>query len=386
METFNQIPRIFKKIRVVPLRELERIAAVNRFLRLEISREKELQEIVELAARICQTPTALITLINEDTQYIKFKIGFRPDTTSRAHAFCNHVIEQEHVMMVRDALLDDRFANNPLVLGDPDIRFYAGAPLTTRDGLNLGSLCVIDQKPNELNELQQQILAGLSKQVIQLLEFESSVSILKEQYITAKRSEIELRSFFESSIDCHMLLGKNFELLAFNKAVERMILNAYNKVLVRGTEMGQYVNPKFRDDFYNNYLKALKGTAAFEQRKINYGNRDIWWVIKYEPAFDPDGEIIGVSVNSSDVTARVEHENTVNVQNQSLQEIAFIQSHELRRPVASIIGLIDLLKDDERVNDIEELKLMEKAVHELDEKIRLVVNYTSDPENNQSKV
>ena len=361
----------------MPLRELERLAAVNRFLKLEISKEKELQEIVELAAKICGTPTALITLIDADTQYIKFKVGFRPDTTSRADAFCNHVIEQDEVMIVPDAQLDERFVNNPLVTGDPDIRFYAGAPLTTQDGLNLGSLCVIDQQPKQLSELQQQMLAALSKQVIQLLEFDSSIRLLKDQFIAARKAEIELRSFFESSIDCHLLLGKDFEVLAFNKAIERLVATAYGKILARGKDMDQYLNPKFRQDFYANYQKALRGTAAFEQRKINYGQQQIWWLIKYEPAFNPDGEIIGVSVNSTDVTARVEHEQTVTAQNESLREIAFIQSHELRRPVASIIGLMDLLKSDERANGIEELELMAKAVAELDEKIHLVVGYTA---------
>ncbi|MES2266666.1 MAG: GAF domain-containing protein [Bacteroidota bacterium] len=367
----------------MPLRELERIAAVNRFLKLEISKEKELQEIVELAARICGTPTALITLIDADTQFIKFKVGFKYETTSRADAFCNHVIEKDQVMLVPDAQLDERFAANPLVTGDPNIRFYAGSPLTTRDGLNLGSLCVIDQLPKALNDLQQQMLAALSKQVIQLLEFESSITVLKDQFIAAKRSEIELRSFFESSIDCHLLLGKDFEVLAFNKAIERMIAMAYNRHLVRGNDMGRYLNPDFKNEFYNNYLKALKGTAAFEQRKINYADRQIWWLIKYEPAFNTDGEIIGVSVNSTDVTARVEHEETVTAQNRSLREIAFIQSHELRRPVASIIGLMNLLKSDERVAGIEELVMMEKAVIELDEKIHLVVGYTANPSSDE---
>jgi PAS domain S-box-containing protein len=362
----------------MPLRELERLAAVNRFLKLEISKEKELQEIVELAAGICGTPTALITLIDEHTQYIKFKVGFQYETTSRADAFCNHVIDQDQVMMVPDARLDERFADNPLVTGDPDIRFYAGSPLTTQDGLNLGSLCVIDQEPRELSDLQQKMLAALSKQVIQLLEFDSSVKILKDQFVAAKRSEIELRSFFESSIDCHLLLGKDFEVLAFNKALERLVFSAYGKTLLRGNDMGQYLNPKFSRDFYKRYQKALKGTAAFEQRKIDYGDRVVWWVVKHEPAFNPDGEIIGVSVNSTDVTARVEHEGTVTAQNESLREIAFIQSHELRRPVASIIGLMDILKSDERINGIEELELMERAVLELDEKIHLVVGYTTD--------
>lgn len=358
----------------MPLREIERLQAVNRFLKLEISKEKELQAIVELAAKICGTPTALITMMDEQTQYIKFKVGSNLETTHRDQAFCNEVIRQYEVVVIPDALLDERFCHNPHVAGDCGVRFYAGAPLTTQDGFNLGSICVVDSIPKKLSVLQQEMLVALSRQVIQLLEFDNSVTILKEQFVASKRSEIELRSFFESSIDCHLLLGKDYEVLAFNKALERLIYTSYGKNLVRGENMDQYVSPKFKHDFYYSYQKALKGTAAFEQRKIDYGDRQIWWVVKHEPAFNPDGEIIGVSVNSTDVTARVEHEN-VTAQNETLREIAFIQSHELRRPVASIIGLIDLLKSDERVNRIEELRLMETAVLELDEKIRLVVGY-----------
>jgi len=360
----------------MPQKELDRLQAVNRLLNLQFSKEKELQEIVNFAAKICGTPTALITLIGEKTQHIKFKVGFEAETTSRDVAFCAHVIGQKDVMVIVDAKQDNRFADNILVTGDPHIRFYAGTPLTTQDGFDLGSLCVIDQHPKELSELQQLMLQALSKQVIQLLEIDNSIKVLKEQYIQAKRSEIELRSFFESSIDCHLLLGKDFEILAFNKALDRFINNVYGKTLVRGKQIAPYLSPQILDQFYKNYEKALKGTASFEQRMVNYGNEEIWWVIKYEPAFDPEGAIIGVSVNSSDATARVRQEQQVMAQNNSLKEIAFIQSHELRRPVASILGLMVLIKMDSRCSEIEEIKLMERAVEELDEKVRLVVGYT----------
>ncbi|WP_345949288.1 GAF domain-containing protein [Mucilaginibacter sp. PAMB04274] len=363
----------------MPLKELERLKAVNRFLKLEISKEKELQDIVNFAAEICGVPTALITLIDESVQHIRFKFGFDKLTTPREDAFCDHVIGQESIMIVPDALLDQRFVNNPLVNADPNIRFYAGAPLTTSDGFNLGSLCVIDQIPRELSEQQQKILRMLSRQVIQLLEFDSSLTILKEQFIAAKQAEIELRSFFESSVDCHLLLGKDFEILAFNKSVARLIEQARGLILTRGTQMGEYIHPDLRQDFYLRYLKALKGTASFEQRMLSYEERDIHWVIKYEPAFNQSGEIIGVSVNSSDATFRVKQEERVAAQNESLHEIAFIQSHELHKPVASIIGLLDLIRADGRASGIEEFKLMERAITELDEKIRLVVNHTSSP-------
>ncbi|MHB8209498.1 GAF domain-containing protein, partial [Mucilaginibacter sp.] len=132
-------------------RELERQQVVNQFLNRQICKENELQEIVKLAAEICQAPTALITLLDADTQYIKFKFGFDRDTTSRQDSFCNHTIEQSEVMVIPDALLDDRFVDNTLVNSETKIRFYAGSPLTTHDGHNLGSLCVMDRAPKNVN-------------------------------------------------------------------------------------------------------------------------------------------------------------------------------------------------------------------------------------------
>lgn len=359
----------------MPQKELERLKAVNRLLNLELSKVDELQEIVKLAADICGTPTALISLIDEDTQFIKFKQAFNFDTTSRRDAFCNHVIQQQEVMVVPDTLYDERFVGNPLVTGNPNIRFYAGAPLTTQEGHNLGSLCVIDQAPGQLTPLQQKMLFALSKQAMQLMEFDASLQILKELYTEAKRSEIELRSFFESSIDCHLLLGKNFEILAFNKAWESYVKNSYGLTLQRGQQMSHYLHPENLTTFYQDYTKALTGTAVFVQRKMKHVSVDVWRIAKYEPAFDYDGNIIGVSVNSTDITQKIETEQTVLAQNQSLKEIAFIQSHELRRPVASIMGLMNLLKMDGHTQSIKELNLMEHAVLELDEKIKLIVNH-----------
>jgi len=306
-----------------------------------------------------------------------FKHGVDIDAVPRRDTFCSHMIEQFEVMVVPDLLEDTRFVDNPFVSGDPNIRFYAGSPLTSHDGYNLGSLCVLDQQPKELNPTQQLMLKSLSKQAIQLLEFDTSIQVLKEQYAEAKRAEIELRSFFESSIDCHMLLGKNFEVLAFNKAWQTFVNVTYNKSLQRGEPMTTYLHPENIKLFYQDYIKALKGTATFVQRKIKHGQNDAWRIFKFEPAFDGEGIIIGVSVNSTDITNKVTQEETVAAQNKSLRAIAYIQSHELRRPVASILGLMNLLKTDGHTEKIEELKLMDVAVNELDEKIRSIVDYTS---------
>ncbi|ASU32934.1 GAF domain-containing protein [Mucilaginibacter xinganensis] len=361
----------------MPQKELERLQAVNRFLKLDFVKERELQEIVMLAAKICGTPTALITLIDEATQYIRFSQTFNYESTQRKDAFCNHVIGQDCVMVVPDALLDRRFEHNPLVNEAPFIRFYAGAPLITQDGHKLGSLCVINQVPGQLSENQQHMLQALARQVIQLMEFDASLTILKEQFVEAKRLAIELRSFFESSIDCHLLLGENFEIMAFNKAWESQVRKACRSHPAKGKSMIDYLDAENLSLFYRDYRRALKGTAVYDERNLKQDGKDCWQMVKFEPAFDADGKIIGVSFNSSDITKKVEHQQTVISQNAQLNEIAFIQSHELRRPVASIMGLMKLLKMDGRTDDIEEWQLLEVAVQELDDKIRMIVEFVN---------
>ena len=355
------------------MKELERLQAVNRFLKLKISKEQEMEEILALAATICNTKTALITLIDEDTQHIIFKHEFAFDKTTREQAFCAHVISQHGVMVVPDAMKDERFIDNPLVTGSPNIRFYAGAPLTTQDGHNLGSLCVIDQNPAELSHMQQQMLAALSRQVIQLLEFDASLRILKDQYVKAKRSEAEMRAFFDTSIDCHLLLGMDFEIIAFNKAWDNHVKTSYNLTMEHGKSMRAFLHPKNVDMVHIDYTKALEGTPVLSQQNVTNGSQEFWRITRYEPAVNNEGEIFGVSINSTDITSEVQQKEIVITQNESLKEIAWIQSHEIRKPVATILGLMDLLKAHSHVDEIQEFQLLEQAVAELDSKIRLVV-------------
>jgi PAS domain S-box-containing protein len=361
----------------MPHREFDRQSAVSRFMNQKFSRDHELQQIVETAAKICNTSTALITLIDVDTQHVIFKNGFKFDKTKRIEAFCNYVVETNACIHVTDALLDARFALDPLVTGDPHIRFYAGAPLKTPDGYTIGSLCVLDEVPRLLSEHQSETLSILANQVVYLMNLDASMRIVKDLYTEVKKSEIELRSFFESSIDHHLLLGKNFEVLAFNKSWEMHVHNAYGIQMERGKNMIGYVNQDHLRDFYKDYTTALSGTAVFDERNLKQGTIDSWRLVKFEPAFNTQGEIIGVSVNVSDVNKRVQQEETVKLQNKQLYEIAMMQSHEMRRPVASILGLMELIKANDYTADKQELLMLEQAVKELDSKIRDVVNATN---------
>ncbi len=361
----------------MPQQELERLRAVNRFLKLEVSREHELQQIVEVAAEICGMPIGLITLLDERTQHIIYKSGTELENTKRTDAFCNSTIEQDGILIVRDAHLDERFSGNPLVTGDPNIRFYAGAPLTTQDGHNLGSLCVIGTEPAELLPLQGKMLQVLARQVISVLEFDASIAVLKEQFIQARNSEVKLRSYFESSSTCHLLLDREMKIVAFNRALATFIYRIFKVEINTGSRIMDYVHSSNAEEFSINCERAMHGESVQIETMLDYGSETIHWLMKYDPAFDHHGLIIGISFNATDITRHIEQERKVSHQDDQLAQIAFLQSHELRRPVSSILGLMQVIRSDGFRAGRAELEQLERAACELDEKIRLIVGHAS---------
>jgi PAS domain S-box-containing protein len=358
-------------------RELDRLLAVDRLLNLKISKETELMEIVESAAKICNTPIALITLLDADTQYFKLSVGADPLQTSRKDAFCNYVINQEEVLVVPDTTRDSRFKNEPLKNGETEMRFYAGAPLITQDGLKLGSLCVIGHVPHDLTEQQVMMLSILSKQVVHLLEFDYSQQILKEQFLEARKNEIALSSLFESSKSCMMLVDLDLKVLFFNKVLFDFMDQQYQNPIAIGMTVTDLLSDSFLYDFILNFNKARMGERVLEEKLIVHADKKIWWQFNYDPAFDVDGHIIGISYSAADISELRASQTKIDERDQSLEAIALIQSHEIRRPVSSILGLIEIFKLNDYATEKDEILMLEKAANELDSKIHNIIIHAS---------
>ncbi len=154
----------------LPASEAERLAALRSYAVLDTPPEQSFDELTEFASALCETPIALISLVDSERQWFKSRVGLDAPETPRDIAFCTHAILQRQVFEVDDAARDPRFADNPLVVGDPNIRFYAGAPLIDPGGHALGTLCVIDRVPRHLTEVQRKGLQVLGRAVIQQIE------------------------------------------------------------------------------------------------------------------------------------------------------------------------------------------------------------------------
>lgn len=172
----------------IPDNEYERLKALISYNILDSLDDQEYDDIVLVASEICQTPISIISLIDKNRQWFKSKIGLIVKETSRDISFCGHAINYpEEVFIVQDARIDERFKDNPLVTGDPNIVFYAGVPLVDENGFALGTICAIDTKPKILDEKQIKAMKILARKVILLLslkkrnsELESTKSLLFE--------------------------------------------------------------------------------------------------------------------------------------------------------------------------------------------------------------
>jgi len=200
-----------------PAREAERMAALRRYAVLDTPPEDSFDRFTRLAATIFEMPIALVSLVDDERQWFKSSVGIDVCETARDIAFCNHVVRSGATMVVEDASADPRFADSPLVVGYPGIRFYAGAPLVTPDGLLLGTLCVNDTVPRTFTDAQRRTLEDLADAVMAELELrrESAERQRTVRALTSAKGQLE------------EVLGSMTEVfLAFDPAWRFIYLNA----------------------------------------------------------------------------------------------------------------------------------------------------------------
>lgn len=202
----------------LPATEAERLAALRACDILDTRCEAAFDDLTSLAAALTGSPIALISLVDADRQWFKSRQGLEAEQTSRDVSFCAHaILDPTRLLVVGDAACDPRFADNPLVVGDPKIRFYAGAPLVNPDGHALGTLCVIDHVPRELDVAQQRTLVSLARAVVTTIELHRTALRVRDMALTDSLTGIANRRAFldalAEAIACQRRDGEAFALL-----------------------------------------------------------------------------------------------------------------------------------------------------------------------------
>ena len=282
----------------LPENESERLEALRRYEVLDTESEGKFDDLTLLARHICDTPIALISFVDAERQWFKSRIGLTTSQTPRALSFCGHAILEEDVMVVPDAAADERFADNPMVTGEPGIRFYAGAPLLTSTGHALGTLCVIDRKPKNLTEEQLEALRALARQVVAQLELRRRL----------KKEREEAKEAIDERDTTLRLIVNQMPAVLWSTDTELRLTSSDGAALTSlGHKPNQFVGVTLFDFFRTTdpeflplvaHRKALLGeSVSFE---VEWSGRT--YASHCEPLRNPDNSIKGVIGIALDIT------------------------------------------------------------------------------------
>jgi K+-sensing histidine kinase KdpD len=248
--------------------EDERLAELQRYNILDSPAEQDFDEIVNLASQICGTEISLVSLVDEHRQWFKACKGLETQETERNIAFCTHALHGEEIFEIPDATQDERFQDNPLVTDDPKIRFYAGQPLCSAAGQKLGTLCVIDQSPRQLNEFQRQALRVLGRQVERLLELRLRVHQVEESFQVIEAQNQTLQQLNQVKDQTLLVLSHD---LRSPLATLESALNLFQRDYIDGQEttaLLQRLYPQVQQQRENLNRLLDWAKAQFQQQEV----------------------------------------------------------------------------------------------------------------------
>jgi PAS domain S-box-containing protein len=296
----------------VPANEQRRLETLRGSGILDTAPERSYDQLTELAANICGTPIAILSLIDSDRQWFKSKMGIATTETSRDIAFCAHTILGGDLLVVPDVTADQRFADNPLVTSAPQIRFYAGAPLITQDGHALGTLCVLDYVPRQLSNQQREALGVLSSQAVGQIELRKAKAELKNAESSAESAAQALRTSEEfksrllaCSRDCIKVLDLEGRLIYMNEGGMQS-LEICDLAPVLNSAWIDFWEGQDRDAALKAVEAARSGEigrfTGFFSTRITHQPR--WWDVIVSPILDSAGKPERILALSRDVTAQ----------------------------------------------------------------------------------
>ncbi len=281
----------------MPDSETHRLRTLEQYNVLDTAPTDAFDRITRLATRLFEVPIAMINFIDRDNQWCLSSHGLAMEKAAREVSFCAHAIQQKDVMVVPDARADERFADNPLVTGEPHIRFYAGAPLTAPNGYRLGTICLIEDEPRSFSEENRETLTELAGVVMDELVLRHYASNLDASRQAHRATSEHQERILESITDAFVALDENWTLTYVNGQAEVLLERSRDELLGKNVwdEFSEAVGSTFQEKYE---------TAVIEDRTVEfleyYPPLERWLEVK---AFPFEG---GLSVYFDDVTERVE--------------------------------------------------------------------------------
>jgi PAS domain S-box-containing protein len=359
----------------IPSDEASRIATLRGLNILDTPPEERFDRLTRLAQHMLNVPIAVVSLVDTNRQWFKSCQGLDASETPRNISFCGHAILEEQMLVIPDALLDPRFADNPLVIGAPHIRFYAGQPLKASNGSRLGTLCVIDSKPrqlslSELNSLKD--LAMLVENELSSLEYHEMVSALQS-------SKNRLAVILDNILDGIITIGERGTIESFNKSAETIFGYVAAEVIGNNVKM---LMPEPYHSEHDGYLHNFITTG--EKKIIGIG-RSVTGRRKNGSTFPMDLAVTEMQQADHRMFTGIVRDITERIKIEHMKsEFVSTVSHELRTPLTSIRGSLGLLVGGVGGELPPQAKSLVEIAHKNSERLILLVNDILDMEKIES--
>jgi signal transduction histidine kinase len=344
----------------LPPDEADRLAALRSLFILDTPPEERFDRLTRLAKRLFNVPIALISLVDANRQWFKSRQGLSVSETPRHISFCGHAILQDEPLVIEDALLDPRFADNPLVTGKPHVRFYAGQPLLGPGNHKLGTLCIIDRQPRQMSPADLAALRDLAA----LAQEELNATELNQAYAVQRASEARIRAIMNSVVEALILVAPDQRFLSVNRQFEELfgvpgeqvlgrrfdeLQSLLEQVFAEPAKFVALVEQVFAEPA--KFVARVAGTSADANQQFTEIVAQRWpqpreLELFSTPVRSDGGEHLGRLYVFRDVT----HERAVD---RMKSELVSLVSHELRTPLTSIKGFTDLILDGDagEIND-----------------------------------
>lgn len=335
-----------------------RLLALSAYDVLDSPSEASFEDLARLAAHVLEAPMALVSLVDADRQWFKARYGLDVPETPRSLSFCGHVVETGTSLVVPDAREDSRFADNPLVVGPPDIRFYAGAPLRTPDGFVLGTLCVLDTAKKEPSPAQLEMLRLLAARVVDQLEARKLRLALAKERDTAEKAVERFSVLFESMNEGVVVIDADGVITLTNATFQRTVgrpgsdlfgLSVLDPRWAAVHEDGRILEIEQRP-----VVRCLRSLQPVRDEVVGIvqpsNGRTTWFAINAVPRI-VDGRLVEVVATFHDVTASKLASDRSNQQDRlaTVGTLAAGVGHEINNPLAYVIGNIEFALEELRL-------------------------------------